>query len=122
MDFGQGRTDVEKSCLLLDSSLSCSLICNVDLLLNIHHVEKEIKIKSKTGWKAIYQMGYLHHYNGLVWYCSDGVANLLGLSNPCNYFQVEFDCWHYCFQTGDTGTDLLQHANDRSAHTFQDHG
>ena len=66
--------------LLLDSQSTTDAISNPDLLRNIHEVKGSLTIHTQAGKAVTKLRGTLPGY-GMVWYCPNGIANILSLAN-----------------------------------------
>ena len=66
--------------ILLDNQLNVDVFSNPKLLSNICQVSSCIKIWTQAGEPMTTFMGNLDNY-GPVWYCENGIANILSLQN-----------------------------------------
>jgi hypothetical protein len=81
---------IPKDWVLLDSQSTTDAFSNPDLLQNIHEVRGSLTIHTQAG-KAITKMrGTVPGY-GDVWYCPDGIANILSLARVAKTRLVKFD-------------------------------
>ena len=81
---------IPKDWVLLDSQSTTDAFSNPDLLQNIHEVCGSLTIHTQAG-KAITKMrGTVPGY-GDVWYCPDGIANILSLARVAKNRLVKFD-------------------------------
>jgi hypothetical protein len=81
---------IPKYWVLLDSQSTTDAYSNPDLLTNIHEVRGSLTIHTQTD-KAVTKMrGTVPGY-GEVWYCPDGIANILSLANVAKTMEVKFD-------------------------------
>ena len=89
---------IPKTWLLLDSQATIDVICNADLITNIHHSDTTLSIRCNAGVKTTNLKGHLSGY-GWVWYYPKGIANILSLSRVKERYRVTFDsatdnCFH----------------------------
>ena len=76
--------------MLLDSQSTADAFSNPDLLVDIHEVKGSLTIHTQAG-KAVTELrGTVPGY-GEVWFCPDGIANILSLANVAKTRDVKFD-------------------------------
>jgi hypothetical protein len=81
---------IPKDWILLDSQSTTDAFSNPKLLRNIHEVKGSLTIHTQAG-KAVTKMrGTVPGY-GEVWYCPDGIANILSLAQVAKTREVIFD-------------------------------
>lgn len=81
---------IPKEWILLDSQSTTDAFSNPDLLRNIHEVRGSLTIHTQAG-KAITKLrGTLPGY-GEVWYCPNGIANILSLAHVAKTRLVTFN-------------------------------
>jgi membrane-bound lytic murein transglycosylase len=86
-DINDGR--IPKEWILLDSQSTTDAFSNPSLLKNIHEVQGSLTIHTQAG-KAITKLkGTIPGY-GEVWYCPDGIANILSLAHIAKTRLVRF--------------------------------
>ena len=73
------------------------MICNPDILTDIHEVDHGICITSNVEQKVVKHKDFLGIYGDYVWYGKFRVANILNLSNLCKIFRITFDSKHMEF-------------------------
>ena len=81
---------IPKSWLLLDNQSTVDVICNPELLVDIHEVNELMQIKCGTGCRSTSQKGLLPGY-GQVWYCPEFIANILSFANVASRYRVTYD-------------------------------
>ena len=81
---------IPKGCILLDSQSNVDVVCDEDLLENVQAVEHGINIHCNAGTRYTNQQGYLPGY-GVVWFCVEGIANILSLRNVKRRWRVTYD-------------------------------
>jgi hypothetical protein len=81
---------IPKEWVLLDSQSTTDAFSNPDLLKDIHEVRGSLTIHTQMG-KAVTKMrGTVPGY-GEVWYCPNGIANILSLAHVAQTRVVRFD-------------------------------
>jgi hypothetical protein len=70
---------IPKEWILLDSQSTTDAFSNPDLLNNIHEVRESLTIHTQAGNAVTKLRGSLPGY-GEVWYCPNGIANILSLA------------------------------------------
>ncbi len=81
---------IPKYWVLLDSQSTTDACSNPTSLKDIHEAKGSLTIHTQTG-KAITRLkGTVPGY-GLVWFCPDGIANILSLANVAKTMDVKFD-------------------------------
>jgi hypothetical protein len=84
---------IPKEWILLDSQSTTDVFSNPAILKNIHEVQGSLTIHTQAG-KAITKLkGKVPGY-GEVWYCPDGIANILSLVHVINTRLVRFDSFN----------------------------
>jgi hypothetical protein len=71
---------IPKSWVLLDSQSTTDAFSNPELLKDIHEVHGSLTIHTQAGKAVTKLRGTLPGY-GEVWFCPDGIANILSLAN-----------------------------------------
>jgi hypothetical protein len=106
---------IPKEWILLDSQSTTDELSNPSLLKNIHEVQGNLTIHTQAG-KAITKLkGKVPGY-GEVWYCPDGITNILSLAHVAKTGLVRFDSTN--------GNQFKVTNNDGSTRTFNksEHG
>ena len=79
-----------KNWVLLDSQSTTDAYSNPDLLTDIHEVKGSLTIHTQAG-KAVKKLrGTVPGY-GEVWFCPEGIANILSLANVSKTRSIKFD-------------------------------
>ena len=81
---------IPKRWVLLDSQSTADAYSNPDLLTNIHEVKGSLTIHTQAGTAVTKLRGTVPGY-GEVWYCPEGIANILSLANVSKTQTVKFD-------------------------------
>jgi hypothetical protein len=81
---------IPKYWVLLDSQSTTDAYSNPDLLTDIHEVPGSLTISTQTGKAVTKLKGTVPGY-GEVWFCPDGIANILSLANVAKTMEVTFD-------------------------------
>jgi hypothetical protein len=81
---------IPKYWILIDSQSTTDAYSNPDLLTNIHEVRGSLTIHTQTGKAVTKLRGTVPGY-GEVWFCPDGIANILSLANVAKTMEVTFD-------------------------------
>jgi hypothetical protein len=81
---------IPKDWVLLDSQSTTDAFSNPDLLRNIHEVRGSLTIHTQAGKAVTKLRGTVPGY-GEVWYCPDGIANILSLAHVAKTRLVIFD-------------------------------
>jgi hypothetical protein len=81
---------IPKHWVLLDSQSTTDAYSNPDLLTDIHEVRGSLTIHTQTGKAVTKLKGTVAGY-GEVWFCPDGIANILSLANVAKRMDVTFD-------------------------------
>jgi hypothetical protein len=81
---------IPKHWVLLDSQSTTDAYSNPTLLKDIHEVKGSLTIHTQTGKAVTRLKGTVPGY-GLVWFCPDGIANILSLANVAKTMNVKFD-------------------------------
>jgi hypothetical protein len=81
---------IPRSWVLLDSQSTTDAFSNPDLLRDIHEVRGSLTIHTQAGKAVTKLRGTVPGY-GKVWYCPDGIANILSLANVAKTRLVRFD-------------------------------
>ncbi len=81
---------IPKEWILLASQSTTDTFSNPDLLRNIHEVRGSLTIHTQAGKAVTKLQGTVPGY-GKVWYCPDGIANILSLAHVAKTRLVTFD-------------------------------
>jgi hypothetical protein len=81
---------IPKEWILLDSQSTTDAFSNPDLLRDIHEVRGSLTIHTQAGKAVTKLRGTVPGY-GKVWYCPDGIANILSLAHVAKTRVVKFD-------------------------------
>jgi hypothetical protein len=81
---------IPKDWILLDSQSTTDAISNPKLLKDIHEVQGSLTIHTQAGKAVTKLRGTLPGY-GEVWFCPDGIANILSLARVTKLHMVTFD-------------------------------
>lgn len=81
---------IPKYWVLIDSQSTTDAYSNPDLLTDIHEVRGSLTIHTQTGKAVTKLKGTVPGY-GEVWFCPDGIANILSLANVAKTMEVKFD-------------------------------
>ena len=81
---------IPKDWVLLDSQSTTDAFSNPDLLRDIHEVRGSLTIHTQAGKAVTKLRGTVPGY-GKVWYCPDGIANILSLAHVAKTRLVKFD-------------------------------
>ena len=81
---------IPKHWVLLDSQSTTDAYSNPELLTDIHEVKGSLTIHTQTGKAVTKLKGTVPGY-GQVWFCPDGIANILSLANVAKTMEVKFD-------------------------------
>ena len=76
--------------VLLDSQSTTDAYSNPDLLRDIHEVKGSLTIHTQAGKAETKLKGTVPGY-GMVWFCPDGIANILSMANVSKTMEVKFD-------------------------------
>ena len=71
---------IPKNWVLLDSQSTADAYSNPDLLTDIHEVKGSLTIHTQAGKAVTTLRGTVPGY-GEVWFCPNGIANILSLAN-----------------------------------------
>lgn len=101
---------IPKTWVLLDNQSTTDAFSNPDLLTNIHEVEGSLTIHTQTGKAVTKLRGTVPGY-GEVWYCPDGIANILSLANVAKTRTVEY--------SSSNGNEFMVKKNDGTTRVFK---
>jgi hypothetical protein len=87
---GMNGGRIPKEWVLLDNQSTTDSFSNPDLLSDIHEVGGSLTIHTQAGKATTKLRGTVPGY-GEVWYCPDGIANILSLANVAKTRSVKFD-------------------------------
>ena len=93
MKDGVNGGRIPKAWILLDSQSTTDAFSNPALLRNIHEVRGSLTIHTQAGKAVTKLRGTVPGY-GEVWYCPDGIANILSLARVAKTRLVKFDSTH----------------------------
>jgi hypothetical protein len=75
-----GGNSIPSDWILLDNQSTVDVFCNAGFLTNLRVVPTSMRIRTQAGEITTNMMGDLSDY-GPVWYCKEGIANILSLNN-----------------------------------------
>jgi hypothetical protein len=101
---------IPKNWILLDSQSTTDAFSNPDLLRNIHEVRGSLTIHTQAGKAVTKLRGTVPGY-GDVWYCPNGIANILSLANVERTRTVTFN--------SDNGNQFVVIKSDGSKRIFE---
>jgi hypothetical protein len=81
---------IPKDWILLDSQSTTDAFSNPALLKNIHTVQGSLTIHTQAGKTVTKMRGTLPGY-GEVWFCENGIANILSLANVAKIRPVSYN-------------------------------
>jgi hypothetical protein len=81
---------ISKKWILLDSQSMTGAVFNPALMKNIHEVQGILTIDIQAGNEVTKLKGTIFRY-GKVWYCPEGIANILSLAHVAKTRLVKFD-------------------------------
>ena len=81
---------IPKEWILLDNQSTVDVFANPEMLTNIREVDGSLSIHTQAGTTVTKMKGELDGY-GPVWYCRDGIANILSLSNVKDKYRITYD-------------------------------
>ncbi len=81
---------IPKEWVLLDSQSTTDAFSNPDLLRDIHEVKGSLTIHTQAGKAVTRLRGTVPGY-GEVWFCPNGIANILSLAHVAKTREVRFD-------------------------------
>jgi hypothetical protein len=87
---GINGRQIPKEWILLDSQSTTDAFSNPALSKNIHEVQGRLTIHTQVG-KAITKLKGMVPGYGVVWYCPDGIANIVSLAHVAKTRLVIFD-------------------------------
>jgi hypothetical protein len=73
------RTSLSKM-LVLDSASTLNMVCDPDLLHDIHDVPVGINVRCNAGQVTITRQGYLGDFPEPVWLHTEGIMNILSFN------------------------------------------
>ncbi len=101
---------IPKEWILLDSQSTTDAFSNPDLLKDIHEVRGSLTIHTQAGKTVTKLRGTVPGY-GKVWYCPNGIANILLLAHVAKTRVVTFDSTN--------GNQFVVTKNDGTTRTFK---
>jgi hypothetical protein len=110
MNDGINGGRIPKGWVLLDSQSTDCVYSNPDLLTNIHEVKGSLTIHTQAGKTVTKLRGTVPGY-GEVWYCPEGIANILSLAKVSKTRSVKFDSTN--------GNKFIVTKNDGSERIFK---
>jgi hypothetical protein len=90
MNDGINGGRIPKGWVLLDSQSTADAFSNPDLLTDIHEVKGSLTIHTQAGKAVTKLRGTVPGY-GEVWFCPEGIANILSLANVSKTRIIKFD-------------------------------
>jgi hypothetical protein len=70
----------------MDSCSTVNLICDEQLLTNIHRANNGIKVHCNVGMVYLNWQGFLGDYPTPVWYHPKGIANIMSMYEVANQY------------------------------------
>ena len=84
------KQDISKM-LVLDSASTLNMVCDPNLLHDIHDVPVGIKVRCNAGQVTITRQGYLGDFPEPVWLHTEGVVNILSFYIVQRHYHVQYD-------------------------------
>lgn len=78
--FNTMSIPIPRSWILLDNQSTVDIFCEMSLLDNVHESNETMSIQCNAGTITTTTKGTFGDY-GIVWYCKDGIANILSFAN-----------------------------------------
>jgi hypothetical protein len=103
-------SNIPSDWILLDNQSTVDVFSNRNLLENIRKAPNSMRIRTQAGDITTNMIGDLHNY-GPVWYCENGIANILSLNNVKSRYKVAFD--------SENGNEFLVHKPCGGTRTFR---
>jgi rhodanese-related sulfurtransferase len=90
LSFHQGDKYNNSKWILLDNQSTADILCNSELLTNIHDTDKSMKIHCNAGTCNVTHVGTLKNY-GEVWYNKKAISNIISLSRIKDRYPMKYD-------------------------------
>jgi hypothetical protein len=84
------KQDISKM-LVLDSASTLNMVCDPDLLHDIHNVPIGINVRCNAGQVTITRQGYLGDFPEPAWLHAEGVVNILSFYIVQRHYHVQYD-------------------------------
>ena len=86
-----GSKPLPQRWILLNSCSLANLILDKTLLRNVHQAVRPLVVDCNAGSMTLTKQGYFGSYPEPVWYNTNGLANIMSLSNVSKYYQLTMD-------------------------------
>jgi hypothetical protein len=104
----QSGSTIPRHWIILDSASSPDIFCEEELVRDISDSSNILEVLSRGGVNEIDQECTLPGYPSLVWFDSNGAANIIGLRNFIRHFKETYDsCGDNCFHVWKDGDIVM---------------
>ena len=109
---------IPRNWIILDNGSTADSISNPDLLKDIHDVSGSLTIHTQAGKSVTRSIGTLPGC-GQVWFCPDGIANILSFNKVAKTRQIEHNRLQDQFEvTKNDGSTCIFGASQHGLHYF----